>query len=104
VQNIANRPDHDVVTAIAGIVLVLPLLNIESDFSLTFGGLLMDGVALFFVVRQIRKRVLVKTPAGRSAPASAARVTAVASGMSNTGFPRQQGLIGPAASSNVATD
>jgi hypothetical protein len=104
VQNIANRPDHDVVTAIAGIVLVLPLLNIESDFSLTFGGLLMDGVALFFVVRQIRKRVLVKTPAGRSAPVSGARVTAVASAMSNTGFPRQQGLIGPAASGNVATD
>ncbi len=58
IQTVANEPGHDAITAIAGIVLVLPLLNIESDFSLTFGGLLMDGVALWYVLRKIRKQVL----------------------------------------------
>jgi hypothetical protein len=51
-----NRPEQDSLLTIAGIVLMLPLLNIESDFSLTFGGLLMDGFALWLVLRVIRRR------------------------------------------------
>ncbi|MEO8192488.1 MAG: hypothetical protein ABI681_01475 [Gemmatimonadales bacterium] len=71
IQNVANKPGHDAITAIAGIVLVLPLLNIESDFSLTFGGLLMDGLALWYVLRKIQKQVLtVPDEVGRARAAS----------------------------------
>jgi hypothetical protein len=35
--------------------LIIPLLNIESDFSLAFGGLIMNGVALAIVLRVIRR-------------------------------------------------
>jgi hypothetical protein len=56
-QTICNKPGDDPITAIAGIVLVLPLLNIESDFSLTFGGLLLDGIALLFALRKVREYV-----------------------------------------------
>ena len=33
----------------------IPLANIESDFSLGFGGLLLNGVALWLMLRTIRR-------------------------------------------------
>ncbi len=54
-SRIANNPGQDPLVTIVGIVLMLPLLNIESDFSLIFGGLFMDGLALWALLRYIRR-------------------------------------------------
>ena len=42
-----NRPRQPLQVTICSLVLLVPLLNIESDFSLVFGGLFMNGVALW---------------------------------------------------------
>jgi len=46
-DNDLNRPRQPLQVTICGLVLLVPLLNIESDFSLVFGGLFMNGVALW---------------------------------------------------------
>lgn len=46
-DNDLNRPGQPLQVTICGLVLLVPLLNIESDFSLVFGGLFMNGVALW---------------------------------------------------------
>lgn len=48
-----NRQGQGVFTTAAGIALLVPLYNIESDFSLIYGGLILNGVALYVVVRYI---------------------------------------------------
>jgi hypothetical protein len=55
IQRIVNSPGQDYLISLAGVVLIIPLLNIESDFSLAFGGLLMNGVAIGLVLRTIRR-------------------------------------------------
>jgi hypothetical protein len=54
VERAVNNPGQEDLLSLAGIVLVIPLTNIESDFSLGFGGLVMNGVALWLVLRAIR--------------------------------------------------
>jgi hypothetical protein len=51
ISRVVNRPSQDSFRTMAGIVLILPLLNIESDFSLSFGGLILNGFALWLVIR-----------------------------------------------------
>lgn len=46
-----NTPRQSILVSVCAIVLLLPLINIESDFSLIFGGLLLNGVALWFVLK-----------------------------------------------------
>ena len=46
-DNELNRPRQPLQVTICSLVLLVPLLNIESDFSLVFGGLFMSGVALW---------------------------------------------------------
>ena len=46
-DNDLNRPRQPLQVTICSLVLLVPLLNIESDFSLVFGGLFMNGVALW---------------------------------------------------------
>jgi len=46
-DNDLNRPGQPLQVTICSLVLLVPLLNIESDFSLVFGGLFMNGVALW---------------------------------------------------------
>lgn len=53
VERAINNPGQDDVLSLAGIVLMIPLTNIESDFSLGFGGLILNGLALWFVLRLI---------------------------------------------------
>ena len=65
VNNAVNNPGQDMLVSLAGIVLITPLLNIESDFSLTFGGLIMNGAALAVVLSIIRR-----SASTTSAPAS----------------------------------
>jgi hypothetical protein len=46
-DNDLNRAGQPLQVTICNLVLLVPLLNIESDFSLVFGGLFMNGVALW---------------------------------------------------------
>jgi hypothetical protein len=64
VERAVNRPGQDDIYSLAGIVLMIPLTNIESDFSLGFGGLILNGLALWLVLRLIRRS---KLPSGSSA-------------------------------------
>jgi hypothetical protein len=66
VEHAVNRPGQDNIYSLAGIVLMIPLTNIESDFSLGFGGLILNGLALWFILR------LIGQPASRQSPASIA--------------------------------
>src|SRR6185437_5147479 len=50
-ERAVNNPGQDEVLSLAGIVLMIPLTNIESDFSLGFGGLILNGLALWLVLR-----------------------------------------------------
>jgi hypothetical protein len=59
VDHAVNNPGQSMLVSLAGIILIVPLMNIESDFSLTFGGLIMNGVALWLVLRTIRRRAIV---------------------------------------------
>jgi hypothetical protein len=52
-----NNPGQDEILSLAGIVLMIPLTNIESDLSLGFGGLIMNGIAFWLVLRTIRRTV-----------------------------------------------
>lgn len=54
VERAANNPGQDDLLSLAAVVLIIPLTNIESDFSLAFGGLIMNGAALWLVLRTIR--------------------------------------------------
>ncbi len=58
-----NNPGQDTLHSLVGVVILIPLANIESDFSLGFGGLILNGVALWFVLRTIRRSGASKTPA-----------------------------------------
>lgn len=46
-DNDLNRPGQPLQVTICSLVLLVPLLNVESDFSLVFGGLFMNGIALW---------------------------------------------------------
>ena len=46
-DNELNRAGQPLQVTICALVLLVPLLNVESDFSLVFGGLFMNGVALW---------------------------------------------------------
>jgi hypothetical protein len=52
---VMNRPGQSALQSLIALILLAPLWNIESDFSLTFGGLLLNGVALWMVYRVIRR-------------------------------------------------
>jgi len=55
VERAVNNPGQDEILSLAGIVLMIPLTNIESDLSLGFGGLIMNGIAFWIVLRTIRR-------------------------------------------------
>jgi hypothetical protein len=60
-----NSPGQDSLHSLVGVVILIPLANIESDFSLGFGGLILNGAALWFVLRTIRRSGMAN---GRTAP------------------------------------
>jgi hypothetical protein len=55
VERAVNNPGQDEILSLAGIVLMIPLTNIESDLSLAFGGLILNGMAFWLVLRTIRQ-------------------------------------------------
>ena len=54
---VLNRAGQDWVRSLAGVILLVPVVtNLESDFSLVFGGLILNGAALFVVYRVLVHR------------------------------------------------
>ena len=52
-----NHPRQDWVRSLCGVVLLVPIVtNVESDFSLVFGGLILNGFALYLVYRFLVQR------------------------------------------------
>lgn len=67
-----NRPRQDWIRSLCGILVLVPIVtNIESDFSLVFGGLILNGVALYIVYRFLVSRCTsgVARPRPRGVPA-----------------------------------
>ena len=54
-EKLVNNPGQNRLVSVTGLVLLLPLFNIESDFSLTFGGLLLNGVALIAILKLLQR-------------------------------------------------
>jgi hypothetical protein len=54
-ERCVNQSGQDTLHSLVGVVILVPLANIESDFSLGFGGLILNGVALWLVLRTIRR-------------------------------------------------
>jgi hypothetical protein len=55
---LVNRPGQSTLASVAGVVLLLPLFNIESDFAVTFGGLLLNGAALWLILITVQRESL----------------------------------------------
>ena len=64
-----NVPGQSTIRSLVGLSILLPLLNIESDFSLVFGGLFLNAVAFHLVLRFLRKRIAAAAPRGRHSSA-----------------------------------
>ena len=56
-ERIVNVPGQSILRTVVGMGILLPLINIESDFSLVFGGLFLTGIALWAVYRVAGKVV-----------------------------------------------
>ena len=54
-QRTVNSPGQDTLHSLVGVVILIPLINIESDFSLGFGGLILNGASLWLVLHTIRR-------------------------------------------------
>ena len=55
VERLVNNPGQPILRTVVGMGLLLPLINIESDFSLVFGGLFLTGGALYALYRVAMK-------------------------------------------------
>jgi hypothetical protein len=62
-----NRPGQGTMMSLVGLVMLLPLVNVDGDFSLVFGGLLLNGAALWVVLR-VLQRVAGRRAAGADQP------------------------------------
>ena len=51
-----------------GMAILVPLLDLESDFSLIFGGVLLQLVAFSILLRFLRQQMPQKAPAARFRP------------------------------------
>jgi hypothetical protein len=67
-----NTPGQSILVSVCAIALLLPLINIESDFSLVFGGLLLNGVALWLVLKFIGRSSQLRVRTGASTAAASA--------------------------------
>lgn len=88
-DNILNRPGQSLLVSMIGLTLLLPLLLIESDFSLVFGGLPLSGGALWAIWILMRRGALGGENRRRTA---VARATAVAHGQRLGQRPQQPAL------------
>ncbi|MEO8879435.1 MAG: hypothetical protein ABI446_03485, partial [Gemmatimonadaceae bacterium] len=74
-ERIVNNAGQDVMLSLIGVVILVPLANIESDFSLGFGGLILNGAALWFVLRTIRRSGMRREMLASSSPHPVGLVT-----------------------------
>jgi len=58
-----NRPGQDAVLSILAVNVFVPLFNVESDFSLLFGGIFMTGFAQWVLFRMVRALAEDRPPA-----------------------------------------
>jgi hypothetical protein len=61
-----NRPGQSPMLSMFGLTLLLPLLLIESDFSLVFGGLPLSGLALWGIWIAMRRSIVGNASSVRS--------------------------------------
>jgi hypothetical protein len=54
-DSVVNRPGQPMLLSMIGAVILLPLLIIESDFSLVLGGLPLTGIAFYVIWWQLRR-------------------------------------------------
>ena len=54
-ESLVNRPGQSLASTVCGLVVLVPMFNIESDFSLVFGGLFLNGVALWGLLRVLER-------------------------------------------------
>jgi len=66
---LVNRPGQSPLLSMIGVVILLPLLMIESDFSLVLGGLPLTGMAFYLVWWQFRRKLGKKQSRAQSASA-----------------------------------
>jgi hypothetical protein len=71
---VLNRPGQSVLRTIASMSILIPLLNVESDFSLVFGGIFLNAIAFVVVLRYLRQRVS-RGAQPRTIRSSASRLT-----------------------------
>jgi hypothetical protein len=72
-----NRPGQDIVRTVASMAILIPLLNVESDFSLVFGGIFLNAVTFALVLRFLRSQMVPNAGRrSRSAPALPMRTAA----------------------------
>lgn len=55
VEDVLNRPEQPTTTSIVALAILVPLLTVESDFSLVFGGLILNGLAVLVLVRLLTR-------------------------------------------------
>lgn len=69
-SHLYNRRGQDIVTTACGLALLVPpCLSVESDFSLVFGGLILNSAAFWFLRRYVLHYATVRTaPAVARAP------------------------------------
>lgn len=70
-DTLVNRPGQSQLLSMIGVVILLPLLLIESDFSLVLGGLPLTGAAFYVVWWRLRKSLGSPVRATASATATA---------------------------------
>ncbi|HEX8847962.1 MAG TPA: hypothetical protein VF761_00345 [Gemmatimonadaceae bacterium] len=56
-DSLLNVPGQSILRSLASLAILMPLLNIESDFSLVFGGIFLNAVAFYVVLRYLRSRI-----------------------------------------------
>ena len=88
--SIVNRPGQSLLLSMIGLTLLLPLLLIESDFSLVFGGLPLSGLALWAIytlmVRSANKQAR-RTANARARAVPVTSRTPVSGGESHPALP-----------------
>ena len=67
VERFFNRPGQSILRSLFTMALTIPLVNVESDFSLVFGGLFLNGCAMYallWIARQRAPTVVLAATAG----------------------------------------
>lgn len=70
---VLNRRGQSTVRSLAAVSILIPLLNVESDFSLVFGGMFLNALAYFAVLRFLRMQTKTARVSGNTTPIAGPR-------------------------------